>query len=187
MYPLVMPPNARHRREPSVQQRIRTSLGLLGALALVAALGVFGPSLAGGQSFQASIIAAAPVSPRLFGWATCALPLAGLFGVLAPTRWAIPRVVLSLVLLVPSAVLMAVMSKPRGIHGSQWAVNAEFARAQEVTTYALLAALFLWAIVSAAVIGTRRLDDVVIRLRRSVLWAGPLTIAASLAVAFLIS
>ena len=182
MYPLVMSANARHRREPSVRQRIRGSMGVLLALALIAAFGVFGSRLVHGESWQGSIIAAAPVSPRILGWATFAVPLAGLFGLLAPTRWGVLRAVLSLMVLVPGLALMAVMSKPRGVLASQWAIDPAFAKAQEVTTYAVAGALFLWAIVAVVVIALRRVDDVALKLRRSILWAGPLCILASLGV-----
>lgn len=180
MYPLAVPANARHRREPSVRQRIRGSLWLLAAIALIAAFGIFGGTVAGGQSLQTSLIAAAPVPPRVFGWVTCALPVAGLLGLLAPTPWRVLRAALSLLLLVPGVVLMALMSKPRGIDASEWAVDAAFAQAQSVTTYVLAAAAFVWAIAATIVVAARRPNDVVLKLRRSILWAGPLTIAASL-------
>jgi hypothetical protein len=187
MYPLVMPANARHRREPSVRQRIRGSLALLAVLVVIAAFGVFGTSLAGAEDWQARIIAAAPVSPRVLGWATYAIPLAGLFGLLAPTRLGVVRAVLSLLVLVPGLALMAVMSKPRGIEAAQWAIDPAFASAQEVTTYAMAGALFLWAIVAVVVIAVRRVDDVLLKVRRSILWAGPLCILVSLGLAVTIS
>lgn len=182
MYPLVIPANARHRREPSVRQRIRGSMGVLLALALIAAFGVFGTGLAGAEQWQARILEAAPVSPRVLGWATFAVPLAGLFALLAPTRWGVLRALLSLMVLVPGLALMAVMSKPRGVLASQWAIDPGFAKAQEVTTYALAGALFLWAFVAVVVIAVRRVDDVALKLRRSILWAGPMCILASLGV-----
>ena len=180
MYPLVIPANARHRREPSVRQRVRGSIGVLLALALIAAFGVFGAGLAGADQWQARIIEAAPVSPRILGWATYVVPLAGLFVLLAPTRWGVLRAVLSLMVLVPGLALTSVMSKPRGVLVSQWAIDPAFAKAQEVTTYALAGALFLWAIVAVVVIALRRVEDVALKLRRSILWAGPLCILASL-------
>ncbi|HZM79524.1 MAG TPA: hypothetical protein VFC19_27655 [Candidatus Limnocylindrales bacterium] len=184
---MMMRANARHRREPSVRQRIRASIGLLVLLALIAAFGVFGSGSVGGESWQASIVAAAPVPPRVLGWAIYAVPLAGLFGLLAPSRWGVLRAVLSLFVFVPGLALMAVMSKPRGMLASQWAIDPAFARAQEVTTYALAGALFLWAIVAVIVIGVRRVEEVLLTVRRSVLWAGPLTIVTSLGLAIIIS
>jgi hypothetical protein len=185
MYPLVMSANARHQREPSVRQRIRGSIGLLGLLALIAAMGVFGAGLAGGEERQAWILDAVPVPPRVFGWATYGVPLFGLFCLLVPSRWGALRAAFSLLILVPGAALMAVMSKPRGVEASQWAVDPEFARAQEVTSYALMGALFLWLFVAVVVVASRRLEDVTLKVRRSILWAGPLTIAASLAIVLL--
>lgn len=187
MYLLVTPANARHRREPSVRQRIRGSIGLLALLALIAAFGVFGAGLAGGEVRQASILEAAPVPPRVFGWATYAVPLFGLFCLLVPTRLAALRAVFSLLILIPGAALMAVMSKPRGIETSQWAIDPVFARAQEVTSFALMGALFLWVTIAVIVIGAKRVEDGLLRFRRSILWAGPLTIAASLGLALTIS
>jgi len=186
MYPLVMRANARHRREPSVRQRLRASIGLLALLALIAAFGVFGAGLPGADEWQARIMAEAPVSPRVLGWATYAVPLAGLFALLAPTRWGALRAILSLLVLVPGLALMTVMSKPRGILASQWAIDPAFARAQEVTTYALAGALFLWVIVAVVVIGARRVEDGLLSFRRSIRWAGPLCILASLGLALAI-
>ena len=60
------------------------------------------------------------------------------------------------------------------------------ARAQEVTSYALMGALFLWATIAVMVLAGRRGQDMSLKLRRSVLWAGPLTIVSSLAVALLV-
>jgi len=157
-------------------------MGVLLALALIAAFGVFGASLAGAEQWQARIIEAAPVSPRILGWATYVVPLAGLFALLAPTRWGVLRAALSLTVLVPGVALIAVMSKPRGVLDSQWAIDPAFAKAQEVTTYALAGALFLWAMVTVVVIALRRFDDVAFKVRRSILWAGPLCILASLGV-----
>lgn len=185
MYPLVIPANARHRREPSVRQRIRSAFGLLVLLALIAAFGVFGAGVVGGEHWQARIIEAAPVPPRVLGWAVYAVPLAGLFGLLAPSRWGALRAILSLLLLVPGIALMAVMSKPRG--ESVWVIDPAFARAQEVTAYALAGGLFLWAIVAVIVIGARRVEDGKLTVRRSILWAGPLTLVTSLGIALLIS
>jgi hypothetical protein len=187
MYPLVMPASARHRREPTVRQRIRRSIGLLALLALIAAFGVFGAGLAGGAVRQASILEAAPVSPRVFGWATYAVPLFGLFCLLAPTRLNVLRAIFSFLILVPGAALMALMSKPRGVLASEWAIDPVFARAQEVTSYALLGALFLWVIVAVVVIGARQVEDGFLKFRRSIFWAGPLTIISSLAIALTIS
>lgn len=183
MYSLVTPAHARHRREPSVRQRIRGSIGLLVVLALIAAFGIFGSGLTGGQAWQASVIESAPVPPRVFGWATYAVPLAGVFGLVAPTRVGVLRVAVSILLLVPSVALMTAMSRPRGIAASQWAVDPAFARAQEVTSYTLMAALLLWAFVAVIVICVRRTEDAALKVRRTILWAGPLTIFASLAVA----
>jgi hypothetical protein len=186
MYPLVMPANARHRREPSVRQRIRGSIRLLALLAAIAAIGVFGASLAG-EVRQASILEAVPVPPRVFGWATYAVPLFGLFCLLAPSRLRVLRSIFSLLILVPGAVLMAVMSKPRGIETSQWVIDPVFARAQEVTSYALMGALFLWATVAVMVVAARRAEDMALKVRRSIFWAGPLTIIISLAVALFVA
>lgn len=187
MYPLVMSANARHRREPSVRQRIRGSIRLLVLLAVIAAFGIFGAGLAGGEVRQASILEAVPVSPTIFGWATYAVPLFGLFLLLVPSRLGVLRVVFALLVLVPGAALMAVMSKPRGIEASQWAIDPVFARAQEVTSYALMGALFLWAFVAVIVIAVRRVEDVSLAVRRSILLAGPLTIGASFAIVLTVS
>ena len=97
------------------------------------------------------------------------------------------RAIFSLLILVPGAALMAVMSKPRGIEASQWAIDPVFARAQEVTSYALMGALFLWATVAVMVVAARRVEDMGLKVRRSIYWAGPVTIISSLAVALFVS
>jgi hypothetical protein len=183
MYPLVTQANARHRREPSVRQRVRASLVILAALTLIAAFGVFGASVLGGQSLQARVLNAVPVPDRVFGWAVYALPLTGLFGLLAPTRLRLLRIALSLLLLVPGVLLMVMMSRPRGVQESEWAVAPEFAHAQSVSAYALLIALLAWAMVATVVVTMGRFADAALKVRRTVLWAGPLTIGGSLVAA----
>jgi hypothetical protein len=183
MHPLALQASARHRREPTVRQQVRGSIAILAALALIAAFGIFGASLLGGESFQADLLDAVPLPVRVFGWITYALPLAAIFGLLVPTPWRFLRIGVSLLVLAPGAFLMIAMSKPRGVDPSQWAIDPAFAHAQSVTSYALLISLFAWAMVAAVILAVgqpARLEDRLLKLRCQVLWVGPVTLGVSL-------
>lgn len=132
-----------------------------------------------------------PVSLSLAGWILCAVPVAGLFGLVMPTRSRIIRL-LSSTLLITGLVAMVAMSKPRGIDSADWrlmlaidGVDATaFLRAVEISSYTVMAALLLWALVAAVILASSRrtnLDDLWVGVRRSALLVGPLAIAASFA------
>jgi hypothetical protein len=169
---LALQARARHRREPSVRQRIRASIGILAALAVIAAFGVLSGTVPGGQTWRAEVFEIAP--PWLVAWLSCALPLAGGLGLIAPSRLPRTRIAVSRVVLLAGAA----MSRPGG-------ADARFAEAQTATAYAVLACLLLWAIGATLVLAMGRTHEVLFRLRRSVLWAGPLTLALGFAAALL--
>lgn len=194
MYPLAMQSGARHRRELSTRQRVRAAAIVLMVLALIAAFGVFGGTVLGGESGQARVlktISDGPISLRIAGWALYAVPVAGLFGLIMPTRSRLIRL-FSLLLLVPGIVAMVAMSKPRGMSNADWKAAlatdgvdvAAFVESVQMTSYALMAILLLWAMISALGVALARratFDDLVAKVRRSAFWVAPLTIGGSLA------
>lgn len=194
MYPLALQPNARHRREPTTRQRIRAAAIVLLALALIAAFGVFGGTLLGGESGQARVlktISEWPVSMRIAGWVLYAIPITGLFGLVMPTRSRLVRL-FSLVILVPGIIAMVAMSKPRGMSNSDWQVAlttdgvdvASFLASVQMTSYVLMAVLLLWVMVSALAVALARqtgFEDMLVKVRRSAFWVAPLAVGASLA------
>lgn len=192
MYPLMLRAGARHRREPSVRQRIRAAITVLAALALIAGFGIFGGTLLGGVSGQARVLKAigeSPISLPLAGWALCAIPIAGLFGLLMPTQSRLVRLA-SLLLLIPGGLAMVAMSKPRGLDTAEWRLMLEvggadasaFLHAVEITSYTLMGTLFVWALISAVTMATTRrkpFDDLWTTVRRSAFLVAPLALTAS--------
>lgn len=161
------------------------------ALALIAGFGVFGGTLLGGVSGQAKALQALPVSLSLAGWALCAVPAAGLFGLVMPFNSRIIRLLSGTLLALGILATMA-LSKPRGMDNTTWRTAltdsgvdpAAFLHAMTVTTSVLFGTALLWALVAAiAAASTRRtdLDELWAAVQRSAFWVGPLAIAASYA------
>lgn len=147
---------------------------------------MFGGTLLGGLTTQARVLTFVP--DWIAGWAMYAIPAAGLFGLLQPSRSRIVRA-LAILLLIIGLPAALIMSKPRGMSSAewQWLLGSDsFVTAAQATGQALLAALVLWAVALTVMLTTTRsFDDLVARARRSVLWAAPLALAASLAAAHL--
>jgi hypothetical protein len=169
-----MQATARHRREPSVRQRIRASIGVLAALAAIAAFGVLTGTLPSQPAWQQDLTRLGPA--WLIAWLSCALPLAGVFGLIAPTPLARLRIAVSSILLLGGAVLAAGVGEP---------ADAGFARAQTAAASALLVVGLLGAIGATLAFALDNRRDTIFRLRRCALWTGPLALTATLAAAAL--
>ncbi|GIH04432.1 hypothetical protein Rhe02_24990 [Rhizocola hellebori] len=171
MHPLVMTTSARHRRTLTTPQLLRIAASILLTVAVVAALGVFGGSMA----TQAKVLqwfSARGIAPGLVGWATYALPLLALTKILSPYSRPFLRVLAYLVF-PPALVMTALMSRPRATTTADWklAINPDFVAASQLAAYALLAAAIIFVISCVITLArsaaTTPTDDILIALRRN--------------------